>query len=233
MRHLTRGHFVGHIVINTVVLGFQRLAVAVAGTVGGFSFLLLVLLDLAAVIALFGLVQEDRDLLLGHLLEGLEDQDIVFELRGGFGAGDERVDVLAPGEAEALLDAGDLAVGDGAHGVGLHGENAKALLAGLGQDIVDEAEVVGIDQVDGHLNGLPLAGGEQSQVDGRIVVPGEANVADLALLFGFDEGFEGAVGGEDLLGLLQFTDLVALPEIEIVGLHAPELFFKQGHGRVA
>ena len=43
---------------------------------------------------------------------------------------------------------------------------------------------------------------EHLQVDDRVLVPGEAQVADLPLLDRLEPGLEGAVGGEDPVGVI-------------------------------
>lgn len=162
---------------------------------------------------------------------GFDSEDVGFELGDGFDAGDEGIDVLGEGESETLFDLGDFVAGDGAHGVGLHGEDAEAHLAGFGEDVGDKALVVGVHEVDGHLDGFPaVVAAEEFEVDGGVVVAGEADVADFALFFGLDEGFEGAIGAEDLIGFIVAGDLVDLPEVDVVGAEAFELFLESGHG---
>lgn len=196
---------------------------------GGGSFF--VAFDGGAGLAFGGAGEDGGEFGGGQLGLGFDGEDIGFELGDGFDAGDEGVDVLGEGEAETLFDLGDFVAGDGAHGVGLHGEDAEAHFAGFGEDVGDEALVVGVHEIDGHLDGFPaVEAAEEFEVDGGVVVAGEADVADFALFFGLDEGFEGAIGAEDLIGFVVAGDLMDLPEVDVIGVEAFELFLESGHG---
>lgn len=196
---------------------------------GGGSFF--VAFDGGSGLALGGAGEDGGEFGGGQFGLGFDGEDIGFELGDGLDAGDEGVDVLGEGEAEALFDWGDLITGDGAHGVGLHGDHAEAHFTRFGEDVGDEALVVGVDEIDGHLDGFPaVEAAEEFEVDGGVVVAGEADVADFTLLFGLDEGFERAIGAEDLIGFMVAGDLVDLPEVDVVGAEAFELLLEAGHG---
>jgi hypothetical protein len=161
--------------------GSGSLAVVVEAGGGGSFF---VAFDGGSGLAFGGAGEDGGDFGGGQFGLGFDGEDIGFELGNGFDAGDEGIDVLGEGEAEALFDLGDFVAGDGAHGVGLHGEDAEAHFAYLGEDVGDEAFVVGVDQIDGHLDGFPaVEAAKEFEVDGGVVVAGEADVADFALFF--------------------------------------------------
>ena len=92
-----------------------------------------------------------------------------------------------------------------------------------GQDLLLEAPVVDVHDVQGHLDGRPVVGlAEHLEVDRRVLVAGEAEVADLAVLERLEAGVDGAVLGEDPVGVVVVDHLVELPEVEAVGLEAAE-----------
>ena len=68
---------------------------------------------------------------------------------------------------------------------GFHGEDADALLECDRHDLFGEGAEVCVHDVDGHLNGVEvevvlLRGFEHAEMDGGILVAGEADVADLS-----------------------------------------------------
>ena len=69
----------------------------------------------------------------------------------------------------------------------------------------------------------PVVGlAEHLEVDRRVLVAGEAEEADLAVLQGLEAGVDGPVLGEDPVGVVVVDDLVELPEVEVVGLEPAE-----------
>ena len=63
---------------------------------------------------------------------------------------------------------------------------------------------------------------EHVQMDVRVLVPGEADVAELARLPGLDQRRVGAVLVEDAVRILVADDLVVLDQVDAVGLQAAE-----------
>ena len=61
-------------------------------------------------------------------------------------------------------------------------------------------------------------------------MPGEAAVANLALLLGLLDGREHAIGNEDGVGLRVGQNLVDLPEVEAIGFQPPQGIFEHGQG---
>ena len=59
---------------------------------------------------------------------------------------------------------------------------------------------------------------EHVQVDARVLVAGEADVADLARLLRLEQRLHGAAFGEDAVGIVEADDLVELHEVDAVGL---------------
>jgi hypothetical protein len=93
------------------------------------------------------------------------------------------------------------------------------------QHLVGEAAEVRVHDVERHLYGveveLVLARVVQhAQVDVRILVSSEADVAHLARFFGFEHGFHGAALGEDAVRVFEADDLVELHHINVIGLQA-------------
>ena len=83
----------------------------------------------------------------------------------------------------------------------LHAQDADLSLHQLRQDQLLEAAEVGVHHVERHLHGVEveavlLRDLEHVQVDVRVLVAGEADVADLAGLLGLDERFVGAASAK-------------------------------------
>jgi hypothetical protein len=90
---------------------------------------------------------------------------------------------------------------------------------------------VPVHNVDRHLDRFPaIEGIEQPLMHRRIVVAGEPDVANLPLLLGFDKRLQCTTRAEDLVHLILSADLMALPEIEVVGTHPLQRFFELFHG---
>ena len=105
----------------------------------------------------------------------------------------------------------------------LHAEHADVLLHELGQDELLEAAEVRIHHVERHLHrvereALLARHFEHVEMDVRILVPGEADVAELARLPRLEQRSVGALLVEDPVGILEADDLVMLHEIDAIGL---------------
>ena len=103
---------------------------------------------------------------------------------------------------------------------GLHREDADSLLEGDGHDLMREGAEVGVHDVDRHLHGVEvevvlLGDFEHAEVDGGVFVAGEADVANLAGFAGGDGCVDGAVVGEDAVGVFQADDFVELDEVDV------------------
>ena len=97
----------------------------------------------------------------------------------------------------------------------LHAEGADPAPVQLGEHLLLEAPVVGVHHVQRHQDGGPVVGlAEHLEVDRGVLVAGEAQEADLALLQGLQAGLDGAVLGEDPVGVVVVDDLVELPEVD-------------------
>ena len=163
----------------------------------------------------------------GEGLKGAGGGEGLIEDGGGVDAGDDDGDWLGEAVVKGFDGFDCFAVEDVVVAEGLHGEDADALFEGDGDDFFGEGAEVGVHDVDGHLDGVEveavfLGGLEHAEVDGGVLVAGEADVADLAGLFGEDGGFDGSVGGEDAVGVFHADDFVELNEVDGVGLEAAE-----------
>ena len=88
-----------------------------------------------------------------------------------------------------------------------------------------------VHDVDRHLHGVeveavPCGDLEHAEVDWRVLVSGEADVADLACLASFHRGVDGTVIGEDPVGVFHADDLVELNEIDRVDAEAAHGLFE-------
>jgi|HubBroStandDraft_6_1064221.scaffolds.fasta_scaffold309830_2 hypothetical protein len=65
----------------------------------------------------------------------------------------------------------------------------------------------------------------------RILVPGEPQEADLALLLRFVQCFRGAVGADELLRVVLKAHPMDLPQIEMIGLQSPQRLLQHLHSQ--
>ena len=65
---------------------------------------------------------------------------------------------------------------------------------------------------------------EHSQMHRRILVPGEADVANLPRLFRIHQGFERPAGGEEAVGILHPDVLVKLNQVDVIRLQSSQRF---------
>src|ERR1035437_3621607 len=65
---------------------------------------------------------------------------------------------------------------------------------------------------------------EHSQMHRRILVPSEADVANLPRLFRIHQGFERPAGGEEAVGILHPDVLVKLNQVDVIRLQSPQRF---------
>ena len=94
---------------------------------------------------------------------------------------------------------------------------------------------MGVHDVDRHLHRVEvevvfLRDLEHAQVDERVLVAGEADEAELALLPGVEEGFHRAVLLEDAVRVFHADDLVVLDEVEMIRAEAGHGFLDLAHG---
>ena len=97
----------------------------------------------------------------------------------------------------------------------------------VGQHEVTERPEMRVHDVERHLHGIeaePALGRdlEHLEVDARVLVAREADVAQLAGLLGLDERFHGAALSEDAVRVVVAEDLVMLDEVDVVGAHPLE-----------
>ncbi len=95
------------------------------------------------------------------------------------------------------------------------------------QDELLEAAVVGIHHVERHLHGVEgelvvIGRLQHREVNRRVLVPGEADEAQLAGLLRVDERLDAAAAREAALGIVRADHLVDLHEIDHVDAHAPQ-----------
>src|SRR5579871_5631754 len=110
---------------------------------------------------------------------------------------------------------------------GLHRKDSDALLDQFRHHEVREAPVVGIHNVERHLNRIkletPFAGQfEHVQVNSRVFVAGKADVAKLARLTRLDQGRVRTLLIEDSMRVFEPDDLMVLDQVDPVSLQAPE-----------
>jgi len=62
---------------------------------------------------------------------------------------------------------------------------------------------------------------------------GDAQIADDALVLGLGERLDGAIGAEDLVEMVGGSDVVELPQVEVVGLQLGQTVLQQAQSVVA
>src|SRR5882762_8002060 len=94
-----------------------------------------------------------------------------------------------------------------------------------GQDFLLKAVVVRVHHVERHLYRVKgelmgKTGLKHFEVNVRTLVPGEADVADLALLLGRQHSFHPTARSEDAYGIAFANYLVKLQQVDVVGLQS-------------
>ena len=120
----------------------------------------------------------------GHRLELADDLEVLVEHLLGIDPGDQRRDRQREDVAQCVLDR-DARLGDddARAAQALHRQHADVALEQDRQHLLLEAAVVHVHHVERHLDAGPLVGHAQHlQVDDRVLVAGEAQVADLPSL---------------------------------------------------
>jgi hypothetical protein len=131
--------------------------------------------------------------------EVYRDFEILVEDLHGVHAADGGGHGKAHGVAESLFG-GDCAVAHefAATSQAFHTKSGDAAAGGFGQDLGFEAAKSGVATIERHLHGVEgEIVGQHAEMNFGILVTGEAEEADLALLPGGDKSFGDAVGGED------------------------------------
>ena len=170
----------------------------------------------------------------GERREALGDLQVLLEDIHVAEAGDGRRDGQRHGVVQHLLRGEDALLDRLAVAAdGLHAEHRDAALVEHGKDLLLEAELVevGIEGVQRHLHGVEgEAGVEHGEMDLGVLVAGESDEADLALLLGFQQRFGGAAGADEEVGIVGETDAVDLPEVDVVGLQPAQALFEHLRG---
>lgn len=172
--------------------------------------------------------QEFRHRRLVHRREGLHRLEGLVEVALILDAGDDHRGLQIQREVQ-VLDRLDrrIALQDHPVAEGLHGERRDAVLHQIGQHEVAEAAEMRVHHVERHLHGIEVEAAlgrhfEHLEVDARVLVAGEADIAQLAGFFGLDERLHGAALGEDPIGVVVAQDLVMLDEVDPVGAQAAQ-----------
>src|SRR5208337_2098960 len=92
-----------------------------------------------------------------------------------------------------------------------------------GNDLVGKALEVGIHSVQRHLYGVegkPVLEGriQHLQMNVRVLMPCESDIAELAGLFRLQSRFERAVGAENAVGVTRANDFMKLDEVDHIRL---------------
>jgi hypothetical protein len=146
------------------------------------------------------------EVLLQHA-QGVDPAD-----RGGDGEAHRVAERLGGGH-RALLYAGAVAEA-------LHADDADPAADQHGEHPGLEAPEAGVEAVQRELDGVEReAAGEHVEMDGRVLVPGEADETGLAFAFRPLQRLHRAPGLVVPRGVVVVHDLVDLPQVEVVGLH--------------
>src|ERR1035437_1096687 len=107
----------------------------------------------------------------------------------------------------------------------LHAQHSDAFAVEHRQHFVGKAAKMRVHHVQRHLHGVKVEivlarVFQHAQMEIRILVAGEADVAYFARLFRIEHGFHGTALGEDPVGVFQANDFVELHQINVIGLEA-------------
>ena len=116
---------------------------------------------------------------------------------------------------------------DDSVGHGLHAQHSDFLFYQLGDYQLAEAAEVRVHYVQRHLRGIEMKAElardfEHVQMNVRVLVSSEADIAHFAGFTGFDQGGIGAVFIENAVGIFIAQDFVMLDQIDVIGLQALE-----------
>ncbi len=136
---------------------------------------------------------------------------------------------LVHGEVQALDGCNSLALQNDAVAHALHSKNADILFHKLRKHIVDKAAEVRIHHIHWHLNRIEpeIMRGRQVehvQMDSRILVAGESDVAGLSRFLRSEKGLGRAARGEETVNIVESDDLMALDEIHVIDLQPAQRF---------
>src|SRR5260370_6709023 len=128
---------------------------------------------------------------------------------------------------ETLDRCGNARFQDVAEGDRFHAKDGGALFDKSWDNLMGEAAEVKIEYVQGHLAGIEMelmlgCDVEHTQVNGRVLMAGEADVTDLAGFLRSHHGFVCAAGREVSVGIFHPEMLVELNEVDDLHLHAPQ-----------
>ena len=163
---------------------------------------------------------EARLLVVREGTEGARERRRLLQVLEGREAYDLRRDRLAQRVAVALLGAQARRLHDAARmaaAVPLHADDTDVAPQALRHHLLLEAAVVRVHHVDGHLGRVPVVRLTQHlEVDGRVLVAGEADEPHLAFLLRLEPLGEHALF-DDPLGVVVVIDFVELPEVDAIG----------------
>src|ERR1700734_463925 len=96
----------------------------------------------------------------------------------------------------------------------------------FGQYHLAETPKMGVHYIQRHLRRIEvkavIRGNLQHiQMNMRVLVPGESDVANLACLPGIEESFISSAFGEYAVGIVESDNLMVLYQIDVIGLQTP------------
>src|SRR5579859_7357979 len=109
----------------------------------------------------------------------------------------------------------------------LHAEHSNSVLHQNRENFFLEAVEMSVHDIQGHLHRIEAelvreGSFQHFEMDVGTLVPGEADVADLSALLGFQNSFHPASGGKYAVGIAVANHFVELQQVDVVGLQAAQ-----------
>ena len=169
--------------------------------------------------------QQSTHLFLRERLEGASRFECLIENFRAVDSSDHDGSRQIESVVEAIDGRDNFAFEDDVVSHRFHAEYAYAILDQFRQHQFREAAKMSVHDVERHLDGIEVEAMfgrdfQHVEMDMRILVSGESDVAGFASFAGVEHSFLGATLGEDTVGVFEADDLVMLDEIDVIGLQA-------------
>ncbi len=120
-----------------------------------------------------------------------------------------------------------------AGGIDLHADDAHAALRRLDQHGSGERQAMDIGRIECDEHGIEVEPAHGFEQDGRVVMPGQAEEPDASLGTRLDKRLECTATAEDHLEVARSSQIVQLPQVEVVGAQPLEAFIEKPERAIA
>ena len=84
-----------------------------------------------------------------------------------------------------------------------------------------------VGRIESHQDGIEVETVQSLNQNGRIIVAGDTQEPDYFLIPGFLQGLDGTILTKDLVEIFLGSDIVKLPQVEVVGLERRQALFQE------